>query len=238
MVEENNPLQASLFDQASASVGGEENVVNDSMESMESVEQDDVDIPVPNIPPPCQRLLIQSQDETGNDGVEEVTPSIRAGPRRAEELMKVQKMKNLPNKIKECTSIAGAIVKLVERQDSGGMAASMSMMLMRQLDAMNSSLNRLEQQERKQERRERKKRKLRKKHRAMKKAKKKARKVTLAGLDDHGGKAGLDSSSSSSSSSNSNSIDSDSDSSSHTSQSSNYGHGSWRHRGDIAKEDK
>ncbi len=138
--------------------------------------------------------------------------------------MKAQKIKNSSNKIKDCTSIAGAIVKLVERQESGGMAASMSMMLTRQLDAMNSSLDRREQRERKQARRERKKRKLHKKCRAMKKAKKKARKATLAGLNDHGGKAGLDSSSSSSS--DSNSIDSDSDSSSHTSQSSNYGRGS------------
>jgi hypothetical protein len=47
------------------------------MESMELVDQDDVDIPVPDIPPPCQRLSIQSQDDTGNDGVEEVTPNIR-----------------------------------------------------------------------------------------------------------------------------------------------------------------
>ncbi len=70
----------------------------------------------------------------------------------------------------------------------------------------------------------------------MKKAKKKARKATLAGFNDHGGKAGLDSSSSSSS--DSNNIDSDSNSSSHTSQSSNYGHGSWRCGGDIAEEDK
>jgi hypothetical protein len=59
--------------------------------------------------------------------------------------MKAQKTKNLSNKNKERTSIAGAIVKLVERQDSGGMAASMSMMLMRQLKAMNSSMDRREQ---------------------------------------------------------------------------------------------
>jgi hypothetical protein len=86
------------------------------MELMESVEQDDVNIPVPNISPPCQRLSIQSQEDTGNDGVEEVMPSIRAGLRRVEELMKAQKTKNSSNKIKECTSIVGAIVKLVERQ--------------------------------------------------------------------------------------------------------------------------
>ncbi len=59
--------------------------------------------------------------------------------------MKVQKTKNLSNKNKERTLIAEAIVKLVERQDLGGMAASMSIMLMRQLKAMNSSMDRWEQ---------------------------------------------------------------------------------------------
>ncbi len=43
MVEE-NALQASLFDWLSASVGGEENAVNNSIESMELVDQDDVNI--------------------------------------------------------------------------------------------------------------------------------------------------------------------------------------------------
>ncbi len=45
----------------------------------------------------------------------------------------------------------------------GSMAASMSMMLMRQLEAMKSSIDRGEQGERKQERRERKKWKIHKK---------------------------------------------------------------------------
>jgi hypothetical protein len=166
MVEE-NALKASLFGGASASVGGEENAVNNSMESMELANQDDVIIPAPDIPPPCQRLSNESQDDTGNEGVEEVTPNIHAGLRRAEDFMKMQKMKNSSNKNKECTLIAGAVEKLVERQDLGGMAASMSMMLMRQLKAMNSSMERQEQQERKQERRKRKKRKIRKKCHAM-----------------------------------------------------------------------
>ncbi len=52
------------------------------------------------------------------------------------------KTKNSSNKRKERTSIAGAIVKMIERQEFGGMAASMTMMLMRQLDAMNRSLER------------------------------------------------------------------------------------------------
>ncbi len=53
--------------------------------------------------------------------------------------------KNSLNKNKERTSIAGAIVKIVERQDVGGMAANMSMMLMRQLEAMNSSMDKQDQ---------------------------------------------------------------------------------------------
>ncbi len=225
-----------VFSQSSASVGGEENAVNDSMESIESVNKDDVIIPVPDIPPPHQRLSNELQDNTGNEGVEEVTPNISAGLRRAEDIMKAQKTTNLSNKSKESTLIAGAIVKLIERQDLGGMAASMSMMLMRQLKAMNSSMDRWEKRERKQERRERKKRKTHKNCRAMKKAKKKVKKATLAGLNDHGGKAGQDSSSSSSS--DSDSSNSDSNSSKDSSQSSNYGRESWRHGGDIAVEDK
>ncbi len=239
---EENALQASLFDRSSSTVGGEDNAVNNSMESLELVEQDDVPNTVPNNPPHnpplCEQHSITSQGNYGNNGVDEfVTPNVRAGLKRADDLMKAQKTKNSSNKSKERTSIAGAIVKMIERQGSSGMVASMSMMLMRQLNAMNSSLERREQQERRQERRQRKKRtKLHKKHRVMKKAKKKAREATLANLDDHGGKAGLDCSSSSGS--NSNSSNSDSNSSSHTSQSSNYGRGSWRCKGDIDKEDK
>jgi hypothetical protein len=238
---EENALQASLYDRLSSTIGGEDNAVNDSMESLESVEQDDLPNTVPNYPPHnpplCELHSITSQGNSGNDGVDEfVTPNVHAGLKRADDLMKAQKTKNSSNKSKERTLIAGVIVKMIERQEFGGMAARMSMMLMRQLDAMNSSLKRWEQQERRQERRQRKKRKLHKKRHAMKKAKKKAREATLADLDDHGGKAGLDSSSSSSS--NSNSRDSDSNSSSHTSQSSNYGRGSWWRKGDIDKEDE
>jgi hypothetical protein len=87
MVEE-NALQANLFDQSSASVGGEENTVNDSMDLIKLADQDDVIIPAPNIPPPHQRLSNESQDDTGSKGVEEVTPNIRAGLRRAEDFMK------------------------------------------------------------------------------------------------------------------------------------------------------
>jgi hypothetical protein len=105
--------------------------------------------------------------------------------------IRVQKTKNSSNKNKERTSIAGVIVWLVERQDSGGgLAANMSMLMMRQLEAIKKSMDKCEQLEMKQEQRERKERKWRKKCRAKKKAKKRAKKAALAGLDDHGGKAG------------------------------------------------
>ncbi len=123
--------------------------------------------------------------------------------------------------------IAGAIVWPVERQDSGGgLAANMTMLMMRQLVAFNKSMDKRDQQEKKQEQRERKERKRCKKCRAKKKAKKRAKKAALASLDDHGGKAGRYSSSSSESDSSSNESDSDRDSSL-LDQSSNYGRRSW-----------
>jgi hypothetical protein len=68
----------------SSSVGGEDNAVN---ELMELADQDNVDIPVPQIPPLCQCLSTQTQDSTGNKGV------ARAGLRRAKESMKTHKTK-------------------------------------------------------------------------------------------------------------------------------------------------
>ncbi len=120
------------------------------MESLELVEQDDVPKTVPDNPPHnpplCEQHSITSQGDSGNDGVDElVTPNVRAYLKRAGNLMILHKTKNSSNKSKERTSIAGAIVKMIERQECGGMAASMPMMLMRQLDAMNSSLERREQ---------------------------------------------------------------------------------------------
>ncbi len=105
---EENALQASLFDPLSSTVGGEDNAVNDSMESLESVEQDDGANTVPNNPPHnpplCEQHSITSQGDSGNDGVDElVTPNVRAGLRRADDLMKVQKTKNSSNKSKERT---------------------------------------------------------------------------------------------------------------------------------------
>ncbi len=175
--------------------GGEDDATNESVESARDTDNDCIDISVPKIPvlpPICQR----TQDGTGNEGVEEVTPrvptnNIRPALKRAESLIRAQKTKNSSNKNKERTLIASAIIWLVERQDlGGGLDANMSMLMMRQLKGMNKSMDKREQQEKKQEQRERKERKRRKKRRAKKKAKKRAKKAALAGLDDHGGKAG------------------------------------------------
>jgi hypothetical protein len=102
---------------------------------------------IPVLPPICQR----TQDGIGNKGVEEVTPrvptnNIRAALKRAKSSIRVQKTKNLSHKNKERTPIAGAIVRLLERQDSGGgLAANMSKLMMRQLEAMNKSMDKCEQ---------------------------------------------------------------------------------------------
>jgi hypothetical protein len=55
------------------------------------------------------------------------------------------KTKNLSNKNKEHTPIAGAIVKLIEQGQPGGssceMSANVSIMLMCQLDSINRSMD-------------------------------------------------------------------------------------------------
>jgi hypothetical protein len=129
--------------------GGEDDAINESVESARDADDDRVHISLPEIPvlpPICQR----TKDGTGNEGVEEVTPrvptnNIRAALKRAKSSIRAQKTKNLSNKNKERTSIAGAIIRLVERQNlGGGLAANMSMLMMRQLEAMNKSMDKRE----------------------------------------------------------------------------------------------
>jgi hypothetical protein len=142
--------------------------------------------------------------------------------------IKSGKTKNSSNKNKERTSIAGAIVKLIEQgQPAGGasceLSANMTMMLMRQLDSMSRSMD---ERERCEEKRKKKERKCQKKRHAKKRRKKARKRVTYEGLEDHRGKAaGKYSSSSDSDSSN---CDTSDCSSNGSSQSSNYGWGSWR----------
>ncbi len=118
-------------------------------------------------------------------------------------------------------------MKLIEQGQQGGssreMSANMSIMLMRQLDSINRSMD---DRERCEEKRRKKERKRQKKHHLKKKRKKAWKRAAYEGLEDHGGKArGKYSSSSDSNSSNSDSCNSSGDESS---QSSNYGWGSWQ----------
>jgi hypothetical protein len=134
-----------------------------------------------------------------------------------------QKIKKSSNKNKERSSIAGTISKVMEKIDSESteslMAASMKMMILRQLDAMNRSMERRECKER---RKKRKKRERRKRQCANVKAK---RQAALEDLDDHGGEgSGYLSKSSMLASSNSSISDGSSG------QSSGYGRGEWRHK--------
>ncbi len=82
----------------------------------------------------------------------------RAALRKAESTIKAQKTKNSSNKHKECTSITGAIVKLIEQgqESSSGMGATLSMTLMHQMECINKSMDNQDRQEEKERKKERK----------------------------------------------------------------------------------
>jgi hypothetical protein len=137
--------------------GGGNGGTSESFESVRETEDTDgnppADIVIPEDPAVPVRPLIHHQST--QEGGENVTP--RAGIRMAESSMKGQKTKNLSNKNKERTSIAGAIVKLIEKQDLGenaSVATTMTMMMMRQFEAMNKSMDQREEQEWRRERKE------------------------------------------------------------------------------------
>jgi hypothetical protein len=90
--------------------------------------------PVVNLSP----LEVQDTGDIEVEGIAQVDVR-RAALQRAASLVKAQKTKNASNKNKERTSLAGAIVKLLEKDQhpSDGMAAHMSMMLMQQMEAIN-----------------------------------------------------------------------------------------------------
>ncbi len=68
---------------------------------------------------------------------------VRGALKRAESLVRAQKTKKSSNKNKECTLLAGVIVKLLEKDHPpfDGMSANMSMMLMQQMEAINKSMD-------------------------------------------------------------------------------------------------
>ncbi len=100
----------------------------------------------------------------GNNDKEDMTlsPALDAlnGLKSAGSSIKSSKTKNLPNKNKEHTSIAGAVVKLIEQEQQRGssceMFANVSIMLMHQMDSINRSMDDREQCEEKRRKKERK----------------------------------------------------------------------------------
>jgi hypothetical protein len=166
----------------------------------------------------------------------ETTPpmekSVRNAMIRAESFAKAQNTKNLSNKSKERASVAGTIVKMLDRMDSSSnesLGAQMNLMIMKQLEEMNREMARRACEERRERAKEKKRRrKRREKKRAMQVAKRQVIQASLEELDDHGGNGpGFWSESS----------DSESSDSSNGSNSSNYGKGSWRNKKEGEKED-
>ena len=146
-----------------------------------------------------------------------MSKSVQSAMARAESLTKAAKTKNASNKKKERTSIAGTIVKMIERIDSSSnsaMTTNMNMMMIRQVEEMNCMMAQCHKEERRERKREKKRRK---KHRDKRNAKRQA----MRDLDDHGGKGG-------GSLSKSRLSESSSSSSDNSSQDSGYRKGEWR----------
>jgi hypothetical protein len=165
-----------------------------------------------------QSQSIRNALEKAAESTPPMSKSVRTAMARAESLAKAAKTKNSSNKKKERTSIAGTIVKMIERIDSSSnstMTANMNMMMMRQMEEMNRGMARRHKEERRERKRE-------KKRRQKRRDKRNAKRRAMIDLDDHGGKKGEGSLSESSSS------ESSSSSSDDSSQDSGYGKGEWR----------
>jgi hypothetical protein len=143
------------------------------------------ELPLLDIPRP----LIQ-QDAAGNNEGKEATlrpqGDINIALRRASSTVQSKKTMNLPNKNKECTSIAGAIVKLLEWQQPSlnnkcdERSAMITITIMRQMENLNKNMDDHNHWDRKQ----------REKKCAKKCPRKRNKCGALEGVDDHGGKAG------------------------------------------------
>jgi hypothetical protein len=109
----------------------------------------------------------------------EMTPpmekSVRDAMIWAESFAKAQKMKNFSNKSKERASVAGTIVKMLDRMDSStneSLGAQMNLMIMNQLEEMNGGMAWRAREERREKAKEKKRRhKRQEKKRAMRVAK-------------------------------------------------------------------
>ena len=115
-----------------------------------------------------------------NDGVTHSTMAkassndvIQSAMAKASSRLTASKTKNSSNENKDRTSIAGAIVKLIEQQNhpASSVGESAAIMLMRQMERMNRSMDERDRREKKERRKERKRQK---KRRAKKKEKKRA----------------------------------------------------------------
>ncbi len=160
--------------------------------------------------------------------------SVKDAMSRAESYAKAQKTKKSSNKNKERASVAGTIIKMLDRMDSSSndsaMGAQVNLMIMRQLEEMNKGMAQRACEERSERKKERERRK-RKRRRAKKKAKQWEMRASLEDLDNHGGKgAGFWSKSSDSESS-------DSSNSGNSSDDSGYGKGDWRCRKKVGETD-
>ncbi len=109
------------------------------------------------------------------------TDTARAALRKAESSIKAQKTKNLSNKHKECMSIVGAMVKLIEQGQgsSSSMSATMNMTLIRQMERINKIMVNWDKREATERKKEH---KCWQKQLAKKKAKKARKRAALEGL--------------------------------------------------------
>ena len=142
--------------------------------------------PVNEVPPPLTATAAAARPPRSNKKNDSVTPlppiQVQNALAKAGNVIKSSKTKNSSNKPKERTSIAGAIVKLIELQHTrptsstgaAGGGAAMTMTLMRQIERINKSMDERDRRDAKERRKEHKRRK---KRHAKKRAKKKAKKA-------------------------------------------------------------
>ena len=125
-------------------------------------------------PPPSLQQVNTASTATASTASTTTASTRRARIAPSSSTAQSQKSKNSTNKIKERTSVAGAIVKLLEKQGDGssGQAMQMSMMMARQLEQMNKSMSERDRRERKEKAKARKKKRKRKKKKKKKKKKK------------------------------------------------------------------
>jgi hypothetical protein len=91
------------------------------------------------------------------------TPNLSSAFKKAASSMKAQKSKNTLNKIKDCKSITGAIMQLIDGMKESShnnhnydMSARVNMLLMHQMDAMDRWMDKHDHRDHKEKHKERK----------------------------------------------------------------------------------